>query len=588
MCAVVVAAMLIPPHTARAADEWHGFRGQERQGVGDGTSAPIHWSPTVNIAWKTRLPGSGHSSPVVSGRQIFVSTAYEVAGGRSLRQWMRRIRIGLALMALALWLPLSSTIGWRQRLPAGVLVTVLAGLAFADERLFQFSRSPVRSWIGASPALVIGLTVSIYGLEPRARTRRAIALGLALTAVVLGFHLPHATELTRGQALALAAAVTTSLVAGLAVLRGIFATTPVQRSAYSRRVITLWRACVLTAATLGFVTSTTLAARTTWVRAVASIDRADGRLLWTREGLRAMKEAVHHTNSQATPTPVGDGQRIFAYFGTPGLMAVTTNGALVWTSTAAPFQSLFGVGTSPVLANDHLVIASTTPASAYVAAFDPATGQERWRVVRAAVDPEFGDSRTPLVRTIGQRTVVVVVGTHELAAHDLATGRELWRVPHGANHRLGSMVASLVARDDVVFLPLQNGMVALSLTRAAAGADPIVWTSTGGASGNATPVLYGGLIFAVSSSGIATCTDAATGDLLWRTRLSGQFDASPVAMAGHVYFTNDAGVTTVVAAASRYQKLAENDLGEPVTATPAAVDGHLYIRGHDNLFCIQP
>ena len=92
----------------------------------------------------------------------------------------------------------------------------------------------------------------------------------------------------------------------------------------------------------------------------------------------------------------------------------------------------------------------------------------------------------------------------------------------------------------------------------------------------------------MSSGGIATCTDAATGELCWRTRLSGQFDASPVAMAGNVYFTNDAGVTTVVAAASTYQKLAVNDLGEPVTATPAAVDGYLYVRGHEHLYCIRP
>jgi hypothetical protein len=586
--AFVAAAILILAHAAAAATEWPGFRGQERQGVGDGTRAPLHWSATTNIAWKTRLPGTGHSSPVVSGQQIFVSTAYEVAGGRSWRRWAHGVRIGLALAALVLWLPLATTVGWRQRLPAGLLVAVLVALALVDERLFQFARSPVRSWLGASVALILGLSVSVYGLEKRALTRRAIALGLILAGFVVGFYLPYLTELTTGHALALAAAVTAALVAGVAVLLGLFAAPAAQPPASARRTATAWRACVVTAAMLGFVASTTLAARTTWVRAVASIDRSSGRVRWAREGLWAAKEAVHHTNSQATPTPATDGQRVFAYFGTPGLMAVSTNGVLAWTTTAAPFQSLYGVGTSPIVANDTLVIASNTPSSSYLAAFDPATGQQRWRSARAAVDPEFGDSRTPLVRTIGKKTLVVVVGKEDLAAHDLSTGRELWRVSHGANHRLGSMVASLLARDDVVFLPLQNGMVALSLTRAAAGADPIVWTSKGGASGNATPVLYQDLIFAVSSGGIATCTDAATGELCWRTRLSGQFDASPVAMAGNVYFTNDAGVTTVVAAASTYQKLAENDLGEPVTATPAAVDGYLYVRGHEHLYCIRP
>jgi outer membrane protein assembly factor BamB len=587
--AFFVAALVPSPHTRAAADEWPGFRGQDRQGVGDSRVGPTHWSSTANIAWKTRLPGSGHSSPVVIGRQIFVTTAYEVAGGQSLRRWTHRLRAGLALIALALWLRLSMQVVWWQRLSAGLLVTILAGLALVDEQLFQFSRSPARAWLGASAALIVGLSVSVYGLEMRARTRRAIALGLALTPIVIGFRMPQATSLTRAHAFALAVMATVALGSAVAVLLGLFAGSPAQPPTRLRlRVSTLWRGCVLAAATLGFVASTTLAPRTTWVRAIASVDRSDGHLLWTREGLWAPKEAVHYTNSQATPTPVTDGQRVFAYFGTPGLMAVGSNGSLLWTTKAAPFQTLFGVGTSPVLVNDTLVIASTTPSSPYVAAFDPATGQERWRATRVGVHPEFGDSRTPLVRTIGQRTVVVVVGRQELAGHDLSTGHELWRVSHGANHRLGSMVASMLAKDDVVYLPLDNGMVALNLTRAAAGEDPVVWTSKGGASGNATPVLYEGLIFAVSSGGIATCTNASTGELLWRTRLSGGFDASPVAMAGKVYFTNDAGVTTVVAADSRYQKLAENDLGEAVTATPAAVDGNLYLRGHEHLYCIRP
>lgn len=589
LLAFFAAALLTSPHTRAAVADWPGFRGQDHQGVGDGDVAPTHWSPTTNIAWKTRLPGSGHSSPIVIGRQIFVTTAYEAASGQSLLRWSHRLRVALGLTALALWLRLSVQIVWWQRLSAGFLVALVAGLALVDEQLFQFSRSPARAWLGASAALIVGLSVSVYGLERHAHTRLAVSLGLALTAISLGFWLPHATELTRTHALALAAMVTAALAGGVMVLFGSFAGAPVQPPPRSRlRVATLWRACVLTAATLGFVANTMLTPRTTWVRGVASVDRADGRLLWTREGLWAAREAVHHANSQATPTPVTDGQRVFAYFGTPGLMAVRSNGSLLWTTTAAPFETPFGVGTSLVLANDTLVISSTTPSSPYVAAFDPATGQERWRAARVGIHPEFGDSRTPLVRTVGQRTFVVVVGTQEIAAHDLATGRELWRVSHGANHRLGSMVASVLAKNDVVYLPLENGMVALSLTRAATGENPVVWTSRGGASGNATPVLYEDLILAVSSGGIASGTNATTGEVLWRTRLSGEFDASPVAMAGKVYFTNDAGVTTVVAAAASYQKLAENDLGEAITATPAAVDGYLYLRGHEHLYCIRP
>jgi outer membrane protein assembly factor BamB len=100
-------------------------------------------------------------------------------------------------------------------------------------------------------------------------------------------------------------------------------------------------------------------------------------------------------------------------------------------------------------------------------------------------------------------------------------------------------------------------------------------------------VLYEGRIYAVSSAGVATCTDAATGDLLWRARLGGQYQSSPVVAAGRVYFTDDAGKTTIVRAAPAFEIVGQNDVGEPVIATLAPVDGDLYIRGTRHLFRIS-
>jgi outer membrane protein assembly factor BamB len=61
---------------ARAGD-WPGWRGPH----GDGTSAekgvPIKWSATDNVAWKTAIPGKGHSSPIVCGDRVFLTTCLE-------------------------------------------------------------------------------------------------------------------------------------------------------------------------------------------------------------------------------------------------------------------------------------------------------------------------------------------------------------------------------------------------------------------------------------------------------------------------------------------------------------------------------
>lgn len=61
--------------TLTADDEWPQFRGPDGQGHSTATGLPVHWSETENITWKTALPGEGHSSPVISGDQIWVTTA---------------------------------------------------------------------------------------------------------------------------------------------------------------------------------------------------------------------------------------------------------------------------------------------------------------------------------------------------------------------------------------------------------------------------------------------------------------------------------------------------------------------------------
>jgi len=62
---------------SQAADEWPQFRGPQANGHAGSTKLPLTWSETENVVWKTAIPGTGHSSPVISGDQIWVTTAVE-------------------------------------------------------------------------------------------------------------------------------------------------------------------------------------------------------------------------------------------------------------------------------------------------------------------------------------------------------------------------------------------------------------------------------------------------------------------------------------------------------------------------------
>jgi outer membrane protein assembly factor BamB len=76
-------ALVVFAHSAHAAD-WPGWRGPHGDGTSGEKNIPIKWSASDNIAWKTAIPGKGHSSPIVSGDRVFVTTCIEQDGRRML------------------------------------------------------------------------------------------------------------------------------------------------------------------------------------------------------------------------------------------------------------------------------------------------------------------------------------------------------------------------------------------------------------------------------------------------------------------------------------------------------------------------
>src|SRR5262245_34953095 len=80
---VAVVLSLVPTLTVRAED-WPGWRGPRGDGTSNETGLPLRWSATDNIKWKTPIPGSGYSSPIVWGDRIFLTTCREARQERAL------------------------------------------------------------------------------------------------------------------------------------------------------------------------------------------------------------------------------------------------------------------------------------------------------------------------------------------------------------------------------------------------------------------------------------------------------------------------------------------------------------------------
>jgi len=102
-----------------------------------------------------------------------------------------------------------------------------------------------------------------------------------------------------------------------------------------------------------------------------------------------------------------------------------------------------------------------------------------------------------------------------------------------------------------------------------------------------TPLVLDGRLYTVNDFGIATCLDAQSGKQIWQSRIRGhKFSASPVEAGGLLYFCSEKGVTFVLRAGTKFEIVARNDLGEPILASPAALDEKLYIRAGRTLYCI--
>ena len=113
------------------------------------------------------------------------------------------------------------------------------------------------------------------------------------------------------------------------------------------------------------------------------------------------------------------------------------------------------------------------------------------------------------------------------------------------------------------------------------------WKSTRSLPYVCSPVFLGGRLYTVKNGGLASCYDAKSGRAIYqdeRLDAGGDYYASLVAASGHVIAISQKGLATVIAAGGALKILAHNDLGEQVMATPAIVDGKLYIRTASQLF----
>ena len=384
------------------------------------------------------------------------------------------------------------------------------------------------------------------------------------------------------------------------------------------------------------------------------LDRKTGKILWRREAPSRRLEKMHRLNDEASSSPVTDGENIYVFFGGFGMLSYGPDGNERWRRPMGPFTNFHGMGASPVLEGDKVLMVVDQDIDAYVVAINKTDGKAAWKTERPDMVHSFS---TPIVyRPASGPAELIVPGSYQMVSYAVETGEELWRV-RGLTYQVKSV--PVIEGDTLYFNSWAPGGMRSSrlvlpqfpemLTKHDADKDgklskaevPKDWhpgnwamqdldkdtmfdarewgyytarrTSTNatmaiklGGRGDVTEthvlwrhqrllpdvpsvLLYRGVLFQVKKGGIVSSLDPKTGKSLRTGRLSYAVDdyyASPIATNGKIYMASMSGKVSVLSAEAQWQVLQTNDFGEDIFATPAILDGSMYLRTSENLYCL--
>ena len=319
---------------------------------------------------------------------------------------------------------------------------------------------------------------------------------------------------------------------------------------------------------------------------ILSFRRSDGELLWETDAPDDRAAYVHNKNSPASATVTTDGERVYASFGSRGMLAVDFDGRIAWHRDLGRIDNYHGAAGSPLLYRDTVIIYQDQNRGAFVIALDTRTGETRWRTSRAA-SVGWG---TPIAVTVGDHDELIVSSQRHVRSYDPTTGEELWNC--GGN--LFEVIPTPAVGHGLIFCSSGRAGPTLAIRPGGQGDvtdTHVAWKTTRGSPFVPSPLVYGDYLYLVNDmSSIITCLNAKTGETVWQERLGRPrregISASPVVVDGKLFVTNDDGQTFVLKTGAEFELLHTNDIGTRMLASPALVDGIWYFRTSSDLLAI--
>lgn len=156
-----------------------------------------------------------------------------------------------------------------------------------------------------------------------------------------------------------------------------------------------------------------------------ALDRATGRVLWRRAAPSRRAEKLHNLNSEASSSPVTDGENVFVFFGGYGLLSYGPDGNERWRLPLGPFTNFHGMGASPIYVDGKIIMVCDQDLGSFVLAVDAKDGSLLWRTERPDMVHSY---TTPVIyRPADGPAEVIAPGSYQIVSYRLDDGEELWR-----------------------------------------------------------------------------------------------------------------------------------------------------------------
>jgi outer membrane protein assembly factor BamB len=277
------------------------------------------------------------------------------------------------------------------------------------------------------------------------------------------------------------------------------------------------------------------------------------------------------------------------------------DGLLVWKHDFGKLRSgpydapelEWGFASSPIIHDGLVIVQCDCLNTNFVAILDLKTGREVRRIDRAG---EVATWSTPLVVTTEVRQQIVCNGYRQIAGYDLNTGAQIWHLNGGGD----VPVPTPLFANGLIYLTNGHGRSPMYAIKPDATGDltptdddstntGLAWWQPRDGSYMPTPLIKGKRLYTCNDNGRLDVRNAMTGDLIYRQRVGTSthtYSTSAVAAGEHIYFVSEQGEVTVIEEGDTFTKVACNELGEVVMATPAISGDRLLIRTVRNLYCL--